>query len=114
MSQNDGWTYSPFPRHPSIQPLPRFIPCVYGTQRVISTEQHDYPHSVDEWPFGELTQQPPAPLCLLLPGPSTPPTLVLSQESDNGLPGVSTEGGGDRVGDAVTILGTHFSALFQG
>ena len=44
ISQNDGWAASPFPGRvagpatetPPPQPLPRFIPCVYGAQRVIS------------------------------------------------------------------------------
>lgn len=44
LSQNDGWGTSLFPGRvagpaaetPPPQPLPRFIPCVYGAQRVIS------------------------------------------------------------------------------
>lgn len=93
-SQNDGWASSCFPgrvaspatkTHPP-RPLPRWMSCVYDTQRVVSVLGRLSPWlspALMNGPLGDLGDALP-PLCLPLPAPLYP---VTSQHSGEGLAG---------------------------
>lgn len=111
-----GWL-ALLPRHPATQPLPRFISCLYGTQRVISVlgwlSALIIPTRLMDGPWGNLGISPLLPCACPCQAPAAFPPFPPSKSQIMGFR-VGTEGGSVRGGEAATILGTHLSALLCG